>query len=198
MNPINEAAVMNATAFRALRNLGRDRRGASAIEFALLAPLMIGLYIGCVEISEGIAADRKVTLTAGAVANLTAQVTTITPADMSNILAASTAIMQPYTGTTSVKVSCLKIDGTGTAKVSWGVASTGVTPRAKDDVVTIPINLAVPNSSLVFSEVSYQYVPVTGFSPGFSHISSTGITLSDQMYMSPRITPPVYDGNACS
>jgi Flp pilus assembly protein TadG len=84
---------MKATASRALRNLGRDRRGASAIEFALLAPLMIGLYIGCVEISEGIAADRKVTLTAGAVANLTAQVTTITPADMSNILAASTAIM---------------------------------------------------------------------------------------------------------
>jgi hypothetical protein len=55
------------------------------------------------------------------------------------------------------------------------------------------VNLAVPNSSLIFSEVSYQYIPVTGFSPGFSHISATGKTLSDEMYMSSRITPPVYD-----
>jgi len=189
---------MKAMTFCALRDFGRDRRGTSAIEFALLAPLMIGLYIGCVEISEGIAADRKVTLTAGSLANLTAQVTTISIADMENILAASTAIMSPYTGSTAAKVSCLKIDGTGVAKVTWGVASTGVTPRAEGDVVTIPVNLAVPNSSLVFSEVSYQYIPVTGFTPGFSHISSTGITLSDQMYMSPRITPPVYNTKACS
>ena len=77
--------------------------------------------------------------------------------------------------------------------MKWGVASASVTPRAKGDVVTIPVNLAVPNTSLVFSEVSYQYIPVTGFSPGFSHISATGKTLSDEMYMSPRITPPVYD-----
>jgi Flp pilus assembly protein TadG len=184
---------MTATTPGLLRHFGRDKRGASAIEFALLAPLMIGLYIGCVEISEGIAAYRKVTLTAGAQANVTAQVTTISPADKDNIMAAATAIMSPYTGTTSVKLSCLKIDDAGIAKVKWGVASASVTPRAKGDIVTIPVNLAVPNSSLIFSEVSYQYIPVTGFSPGFSHISATGKTLSDEMYMSPRITPPVYD-----
>ena len=61
-----------------LRHFRRDRRGVSAVEFALLAPLMLGLYIGCVEISEGVAADRKVTLTAGALANLASQVTTMT------------------------------------------------------------------------------------------------------------------------
>ena len=75
---------MTAKTLGRLRHFGRDKRGASAIEFALLAPLMIGLYIGCVEISEGIAAYRKVTLTAGALANLAAQVTTISPADKDN------------------------------------------------------------------------------------------------------------------
>ena len=48
-----------------LRSFKRDRDGASAIEFAILAPLLITLYLGCVEITDGIAADRKVTLTAG-------------------------------------------------------------------------------------------------------------------------------------
>jgi Flp pilus assembly protein TadG len=190
--------VMTAKTFGRLRHFGRDKRGASAIEFALLAPLMIGLYIGCVEISEGIAAYRKVTLTAGALANLAAQVTTISPADKDNLFAAATAIMSPYTGTTSVKLSCLKIDDAGIAKVKWGVASASVTPRADGDVVTIPVNLAIPDSWLLFSEISYLYIPVTGFSPGFSHIAASGKELSDEMYMSPRITAPVYDGKACN
>jgi hypothetical protein len=51
----------------------------------------------------------------------------------------------------------------------------------------------VPNSYLVFSEISYQYIPVTGF----SHISASGITLSDVMSMAPRITPPQYGATKC-
>ena len=74
----------------------RDRRGVSAVEFALVAPLLVALYLGCVEISDGVSADRKVTLTAAALANLSAQVTTITTADMTNILDASSAIIAPY------------------------------------------------------------------------------------------------------
>ena len=49
---------------RPLARLCRDRRGVSAVEFAMVAPLMIALYLGCVEISDGVAVDRKVTLTA--------------------------------------------------------------------------------------------------------------------------------------
>ncbi|MGC2056533.1 MAG: hypothetical protein WA665_23885, partial [Pseudolabrys sp.] len=97
----------------------------------------------------------------------------------------------------AAKISCLKIDATGIARVTWGEATTGVTKRAPGEVVTFPTNLAVPNSYLVFTEVSYQYVPVTGFSPGFSHISASGITLSDVMYMAPRISPPQYGARKC-
>ena len=60
-----------------IKRFGRDKRASSAVEFALLAPLMIGLYLGGVEISEGISVDRKVTLAAGAVANLAAQTATL-------------------------------------------------------------------------------------------------------------------------
>ena len=48
---------------------------------------------------------------------------------MTNILNASTAIMTPYTGAVSAKISCLKIDAAGVVKVAWG-ASTTATPRA--------------------------------------------------------------------
>jgi Flp pilus assembly protein TadG len=187
---------MNARSFRmskTLRSFGRDRRGASAIEFAIVAPLMLALYVGVVEISEGVAADRKVTLTSGTLANITAQSQALTHASMDNILNASIAIMTPYTGTISAKVSCLKIDASKVARVAWGAANTGTAPHSVGDVITIPDDLAVANSSVIFSEVSYLYIPVTGYVPGWSHISANGITLSDRMFMSPRLTPPSYD-----
>jgi Flp pilus assembly protein TadG len=47
----------------AFRRFARDRRGVSAVEFALLAPIMVALYLGCVEVSDAVSADRKVSLT---------------------------------------------------------------------------------------------------------------------------------------
>jgi Flp pilus assembly protein TadG len=176
-----------------LRSFKRDREGASAVEFAILAPLLITLYFGCVEITDGIAADRKVTLTAGALANLTSQSQTISSAGMTNILNASAAIIKPYSvGNLSATITCVKIDADGNAKVKWSETLNG-TKRALNSSVTLPdAALAVPNSSLVWSEVNYNYTPVVGYT-----ITGT-LPLSDQMFMSPRVSPPVYDSKSCS
>jgi hypothetical protein len=63
--------------------------------------------------------------------------------------------------------------------------------RAEGDVITIPVNLAIPNSSPLFSEVSYQYIPVTDF----SHIAATG---KERDVYESADHPPVYDGKACN
>ncbi|HEY0224629.1 MAG TPA: TadE/TadG family type IV pilus assembly protein [Pseudolabrys sp.] len=164
--------------------LARDQRGVSAVEFALLAPMMIGLYLGCVEISQGVAADRKVSLVSAALANLTAQVTAISASDMTNILDASSAIIQPYSANLlKMTITCLKIDANKNVSVKWSVTRNGT---ARSGTVTLPSALAVANSYLILSEASYAYTPTVGYT-----ISGT-LTLSDQMYMSPRITPPSY------
>ena len=61
------------------------------------------LCLGGVEASQGIAADRKVELTAHALADLATQYTNITNADMSNILNAGSAIIAPYSSPRSRK-----------------------------------------------------------------------------------------------
>ena len=182
--------AMTSSMPRAFRRFGRDRRGVSAVEFAFIAPLMIGLYLGCVEVSEGVAADRKVSLTAGALANLTARVATISTADMTNILDASSAIIAPYAaGNLKMTVTCLSIDANKNAKVKWSVTRNGT---VESGTLTIPAALDVANTQLIYSEVSYAYTPIVGYT-----ISGT-LTLSDHMYMSPRITPPTYNGIACT
>jgi Flp pilus assembly protein TadG len=57
---------------------------------------MVSFYLGCVEISDGVSAQRKVTLIASTPANLTSQSTNLSSTDMSNVLDASTAIIYPY------------------------------------------------------------------------------------------------------
>ena len=126
----------------------------SAVEFALLAPLMIGLYLGCAEISDGVAADRKVSLIAAAVANLTSQVTTISSSDMTNILAASSAIVVPYSSTNlKITVSCLNIDANKTVTTKWTATLNG----GVGSTTSVPSALQVPSSQLILSQVSYAY-----------------------------------------
>jgi Flp pilus assembly protein TadG len=167
-----------------LRRLARDKRGVSAVEFALVSPLMIGLYLGCVEISDGVASDRKVTLVAATVANLVAQSTALSATDMSNIFDASTAIMAPYS-TTAIKitVSCLAMDANKNVSVKWSETRNG---SKLSGAVSIPSDLKLANSQLVYATVSYPYKPTIGYT-----ITGT-LTLSEQMYMMPRITAPSY------
>jgi Flp pilus assembly protein TadG len=175
-----------------LKRFGCNQDGVSAVEFALLAPMMIGLYLGGVEISEGISVDRKVTLAAGAVANLAAQASTLTVADMTNVLDATSTILAPYSSSPlKIKVSCISIDANKNATVKWSVARND-TARATGSSISLPSALAVASTQLVYGEVSYTYTPTVGY------VITGSLNLSDQMYMAPRISAPAYNSTTCS
>src|SRR6202158_5025102 len=57
------------------RRLFAETRATAAVEFAALLPFMLLLYIGGVEISQGVSADRKVTMTSRTVADLASRST---------------------------------------------------------------------------------------------------------------------------
>ena len=154
----------------------------------MLLPLMLTLYLGAVEVSQGIGADRKVTLTARTVADLVSQVSSISNADMTNSLNAATAVMAPFPiGNLKVTVSSVKIDANGKATVDWSDTLNG-TARAKGSTVTLPAALDVANTSLIWSEVQYTYKPAIGY------VISGTLTLKDQIYMRPRLSDTVTRG----
>jgi Flp pilus assembly protein TadG len=182
---MHRAVRLTRTFANRICRLARDERGVSAVEFAMLLPLMLTLYLGSVEISQGIAADRKVTLTARTVADLVSQTTSINNAEMLNSLNASSAVMAPYpVGNLKVTVTSVKIDAEGKATVDWSDSLNG-TPRAKGSSVTVPTALNVPNSWLIWSEVQYSYTPTIGY------VISGTLTLKDQIYMRPRLSDTV-------
>lgn len=187
--------VMSALAARFTSRLSQfcsERRAIAAVEFAMLLPVLVSLYLGCVELSRGIAADRKVTLVAHTVADLATQFTDIADSDMSNILNASAAIMAPYASSSlQAVVSELAIDNKGNATVVWSDTLNG-TARTVGQAVTIPSTLAVPNTYLVLGETTYNYDPI------FGYVITGTLTLTDKIYMQPRVAVCVTrNGTGC-
>jgi Flp pilus assembly protein TadG len=163
-----------------LADFADERSGVSAVEFALLLPIMMTLYLGCVEASQGIATHRKVTLTTRALANLSSQYTDITDAEMTNILAAGSAIIAPYAAANLQEViSEISVNAQGVASVVWSDTLNG-TALTAGQTVSIPTSLAVPNTYLLFAQVQYSY------NPTYAYVMTGKLNLNDQIYMQPR------------
>ncbi|MCK1421408.1 pilus assembly protein [Bradyrhizobium sp. 180] len=162
-----------------------DSRALAATEFAVIVPLMLVMFFGTVEFSSAVAIDRKVTLMARTLSDLTSQSISVGDTDMTNFFAASTGVMTPYpTTTVSATISELYVDpSTLQAHVQW---SKGSAPRTEKSPVTIPTTLAVGGTYLIFSEVSYTYTPTIGY------VLKNAVTLSDVAYTRPRQSTCVY------
>jgi len=178
---------------RAAADMLADRRGIAATEFAVIVPIMLVMFFGTVEFSSGVAVDRKVTLMARTLSDLTSQSTSVTDSDLTNFFAASAGIMTPYSATpTQSTITELYVDPkTLAARVQW---SRGNSARAAGTTVTIPTALKVGGTYLIFSEVNYKYVPAVGYV-----LAPAGINLSDVSYTRPRQSSCVmYKTTACT
>jgi Flp pilus assembly protein TadG len=122
---------------------GIDEQGLAAIEFAFLLPLMLAIYLGIVELSNGLSASRKVDLVAHALSDLTGQITgggagsgqaAITDAEMQQIFLAGAALIAPLSATPlTITISEVLITQNASsayqAQVTWSVSYNGGTLR---------------------------------------------------------------------
>jgi Flp pilus assembly protein TadG len=181
------AAIMTPLRFyrQRLAEFWRDGSGVAATEFAVIVPLMLVLFFGVVEFSTAVAVDRKVTIVARTLSDLTSQNTSVTDTQFTNFFNAGNQVMSQYaqppypTTTLHSTISELYVDpNTHTAKVQW---SKGYAMRPTSQVVTIPTALNVDGTYLILSEVSYLYTPTVGYVMGTS-----GVNLADVSYTRPR------------
>ncbi|MGY3447179.1 TadE/TadG family type IV pilus assembly protein [Bradyrhizobium sp. USDA 4473] len=182
---------MRPPSFR-VRKFLIDTEALAAIEFAMILPFMLLLYVGGIELANGMAINVKVTAAAHSVADMVSQNTQVSATQLQNILGASTAILAPYPTTangssvTTITVSGVSTDNNGNATVQWSESYNGTsygTGRPVGQKITLPASLTGTqnyNVSFVLGEVSYGYTPHLGFT-----ISGT-LTLADSYYLFPR------------
>jgi Flp pilus assembly protein TadG len=179
------AMKLMSTIWRRVRRraceLHGNNSGVAAVEFAMIIPIMAALLIGTNEFAAGVAVDRKVTIMARTLSDLTSQNISVTDTQLTNFFSASKAVMTPYPSTpVEGTITELYINpSTLKARVQW---SNGVAPRNKGDIVEIPDALKIAGTYLIYSEVKYKYVP----SVAWFINKVDGITLSDTSFTRPR------------
>ncbi len=158
----------------------RDVRGVSALEFALIAPVMIAMYLGSAELTMALNADRKVTNATTALADLVTQDDLITDAEMDDIYAAGDTIMFPEDPTNlSIRITSVRMDADGELFVDWSEGR-ATTPLTTDTLPELPAGLLAPMNSIIMVETSYPY------NGPFPSESGPLMTLSDTAYLRPR------------
>ncbi len=150
-----------------VRRLLKDRSGLAAVEFAMIFPMMVVMFFGVLELSAAIAVDRKATLVARTLSDLTSQMVSVANADLVSFGEAAKAIMTPYPGPPLISsVTEVYVDSvTGVARVQWSkgltIGTTGIVaiaataPHNPGDVVVLPTTLvAAKGTYVIWSEVS--------------------------------------------
>lgn len=171
-----------------LRRFRKDHGGLAAVEFAFLLPVLLTLFFGVVEVSAGLGARADVNNVASTSADLVAQASNISNADMQNVFAAASAILYPNPVTSGSGAALLKIvvtslvdtGSTTSGKVAWSDSSTGSGARAVGGTVTLPSGLMTSGGSVVMAEVTYTYGSPT------SKMISGSITMTQTFYTKPR------------
>lgn len=163
-----------------LGGFGGDRRGVAMVEFALLAPLLILFYVGMSEVCQGVLADRRTSHATSAVGDLVAQASVVTPDEVESIFDIAGVILAPYPTDSRLKlrVSSVKVDANGVAKVVWSdnkawsdrtVGSTVDLPQVSGGAGGDEAFLR-PGESAIMSEAEYSFV--TPFSDLFVWIKN--------------------------
>ena len=145
----------------------RSRDGVAAVEFALIMPLLLLLYLGTVEGSRAISYDRRLTTIASSMGDLVARSdTTITQSELSDYFLAAEAIITPYAAVGLKQVvTSVFVDADGTATVSWSQGYNGGVAHGVNDIYVLPTELTTIalDGYVVVSEASMTYDPITTY-----------------------------------
>jgi Flp pilus assembly protein TadG len=171
--------------YSARRRYGRDERGVASIEMGVIFPLMLALFVGLVDISNLMTANRRVTLTASTLGDLVTQSPgDVKVADLKGFISAAGSIMDPFpASSTSLEFFTYTKTSATTAKLDWKYVSgagCGAAPPADDPDM---LQLMAEDNDVVISRACYIWEPVLGIVLGL-----TSSTVQDQLMLRPRQT----------
>ena len=141
-----------------------DHSGVAAVEFAIIAPVMLMMYFGLAEVATAISTDRRISHGANVAGDMITQAPETSREDATEILSAALRVMNVRENTDQrikidiqsfIRDSDDNIESRG--RVLMNHASTPPAFKAED----LDPRLLSQNSGIVVTRVSYEYSPIT-------------------------------------
>jgi Flp pilus assembly protein TadG len=158
----------------------KDRRASVAVEFVLVIPILIVLFLGIYEVTNAVILYMKVIDAADTVSDLAAQYTTVASADIDNFYIAGQLVMEPSPGSgLGLAIASVAFDpNTGKPSIAWQATRGGAQPMT--DAASAAVGFGSPGDSVIEATASYTYTSLFGF------VLPYGITMSTRVFSRPR------------
>ncbi|MCB1970048.1 MAG: pilus assembly protein, partial [Geminicoccaceae bacterium] len=162
-----------------------DEAATTAVEFALVVPVLLLLLGASVETANIMAIERKVSLTTQALVDMSARYAVIGGGELNELQTAARLMMQPYESFSSV-IASVVIDDDGvplpdTADGSWQLDVAGTNPFSVTELTEATSELNVTGDTVMVARVTVNYQPIV------YSLFPMHPTISDLMVMRPRI-----------
>jgi Flp pilus assembly protein TadG len=162
-----------------LRRLWRDGRGGAAIEFAYIAPLLLLLLLGTIEMGRAIDMDRHFGMITAALGDLVAREEylgdseTSPSTNLKHMMDAIDHMMQPYDAS-SLKLGVFQVraspDDADDTYVDWSYTHNGMeNVPARCDKYPLPAGVVDNGGSVIVVKSEYMFHPLfADFVPGIT------------------------------
>jgi Flp pilus assembly protein TadG len=148
-----------------LRRLPGATSGVAAVEFAMILPVMLLMYLGMAEVTVAVNIDRKLTILSRTLADLTGRMPSVSDAEMDTIFGAALSVMAPYgSQDVGMRVSSVVVsdnNGSPQASVCWSDGRR-LDRRPVNEVIPVPAGFDTPGTSFILAEVEKLYKPMLG------------------------------------
>ena len=153
----------------------------AAIEFAVLFPVLLLVYMGGFDVSRACALSSRLNDMTLELCDVASQYDILYDSDVATLFAAASQIMTPDdTLPVGVVISEVSTDGDGRATVAWSQAAKGAAPLARAAPFALAPALAQPYVSYIVVQTSYVYQPFFGVA------NAPVMPLSAQAVFAPR------------
>lgn len=180
-----------------VKSFARDQRGVSAVEFALLLPVMILIYAGVADVSRGVDASRKVSRVASMVGDLISRQISVMPAQLDDVFKIGATIMMPSGTAPEVRVSFIKVEEVKNrpnlaVKLDWSQKTAGFKESSnrvdrENKQTYLPENLRQEPMNYIRVEAQYTYKPLLS-------AVLPDIAMEEIYYISPRYSDSIRYG----
>ena len=173
--------------WRGIKGVGKDTGGISAVEFALIAPVMVLLYYGGIELSLLMQANRKITNVTATIGDLASRATILTNDDIDAVFDSARILSAPLDNT-QIQMRLTSVAPTSNdaanpqPRVVWSDGRHTTARAVGSSVEGLPDDLVPIGGSIIVAEVTFDYESGLDFLPAAER------TLSDRFYLRPRRT----------
>lgn len=171
--------------FQRLQQFASAKRGLAAVEFAIIAPMMIFLLFGTVELIDVLGANKRAQNAAASLADVVARDTEVSNAEITGLWSALDVLMFPDDSVNmQVRITSVTIVDATTARVVWSEGH-GMSARVANSPVDLPAQMMVAGTSVIMAETVYPYDSPLGI------LISGPMNLTHEAYRRSRLVDPI-------